>query len=106
MATLTNPKVINNAVPSPYGRGVATIVEGYFPASSAGIAQPVGNLSKNDLVEIVQLQPQTGAQGFCYDRAGSNFNAAGLGAVSVVPMQGGNSPATPVFIQIRVFRNC
>ena len=103
--SLTTAKVINNGVSAPYGRGVATIVEGKFPASTGQVVQGVGNLSQNDLVEIVQLQPQTGCVGFVYDRTGSTFASNGTGAVSIVPLQGGNSPSAAVLLQIRVFRN-
>lgn len=103
--SLTAFKTKNNGVSSPYGRGVATIIEGNFPVSTGQVVQGVGNLSQNDLVEIVQLQPQTGCVGFVYDRTGSTFAANGTGAVSIVPLQGGNSPAAAVLLQVRVFRN-
>jgi len=103
---LTNAVILNNGSPSsPYGRGVATVIEGLFPASTPQVGQPVGNLSKNDLVEVVQVQAVSNSVGFIYDRDGSVFSAEGKGVVSILPMQGGNSPAATVKLQVRVFRN-
>jgi len=102
---LTSATILNNGSPSPYGKGVTTIVEGKFPASTPQATQPVGNLSKNDLVEVVQVQAVTGSSGFIYDRDGSTFSSEGLGIVSILPAQGGNSAASTVILQVRVFRN-
>ena len=103
---LTSAVILNNGSPSsPYGKGVATVIEGFFPTSTPQVGQPVGNLSKNDLVEVVQVQAVTGSVGFIYDRDGSTFSSEGKGVVSILPMQGGNSTNHHVLLQVRVFRN-
>jgi hypothetical protein len=105
MAALLNPVIVNNGSPSPYGKGSATVIEGDFTASTSQATQVVGNLSAQDLVDIVVVQPVAGCIGFCYDRSGSTFSNAGQGIVSVKQVDGGTTPASNIKIQIRVFRN-
>jgi len=106
MPTLNNSFVVNNGASSPYGNGVATIIEGFFPASQTSATQNVGELNERDFVEIVQLEPIASFPGFVYDPAGSTLDSlGGTGIVSIVPAAGGLGPTVDTQIQVRIFRN-
>jgi len=106
MASLVNPVIVNNGASSPYGNGVATIIEGLFPPSTASVDVLVGELNSQDYVEVVQLGTEASFAGFVYDHANSTFDSlGGTGLAHIICGAGGNSPGDAILIQVRVFRN-
>ena len=104
--SLINSQIVNNGASSPYGKGVATIIEGLFPPSTNQVLQGVGLLNEKDYVEIIQIEAVAGFEGFVYDPAGSTYDSlGGTGVVSIITAQGGTSPAQAILVQVRVFRN-
>jgi len=104
MASLVNP-IIKDAS-SPYGNGVATIIEGLYPPSTASVDVGVGELNSQDYVEVVQLGVEASFAGFCWDTVNSTYDSlGGTGLARIVPADGGTPPADAILIQVRVFRN-
>lgn len=105
MADLTSISTILNGAPSPYGKGTVTIREGTYPISSTSATCPVGNLSTDDLVEIVPVQAVASHVPFCEIKASRTTSNAGVGIVVIKPIDASTSPASTVLLQVRVFRN-
>lgn len=104
MANAASLKIIQNGSPSAYGKGGAFVIEGLFPLSGTSCTFPVGNLSANDLVEVVPVQAVTGNIGYCHDRVNDTNSNVGQGLVSVKQIDGGTGPAATTILQVRVYR--
>ena len=105
MGAFSSITTILNGDPSPYGKGTCTIREGTFTTSAASCTMPVGNLSSNDLVEVVAIQSVTSYVTPIEVKASRTTSNTGQGVVTVAFEDGSTSPNSTQKMQVRVFRN-